>query len=148
MPPQAAVGDDEFRCADCHRIFSLDDEHHRSDLAQICPACYDASDDWQCDDCCYLKAGWEPQFEQPDGSVICEGCDANRAFRVYGPPVIHLRVELSSDSPKQPTTKRTFPVRSATDADRERAFGSRGLLIGFPVTPNEQPPSSPTPSED
>jgi hypothetical protein len=95
--PHNEVRDDEFRCAECHKIFSLDDEHHRADLAQICPACYDANDDWQCDDCCYLKAEWEPQFEQADGSVICEGCAATRDYRENGPRVIHIQIHLPDE---------------------------------------------------
>jgi hypothetical protein len=39
-------------------------------------------------------------------------------------------------------------VRSATDEDLERDFGSSKLVIGFPVTPRESTqPVSPTPSE-
>jgi hypothetical protein len=39
-------------------------------------------------------------------------------------------------------------VRSATDEDLARDFGSSRLLIGFPVAPNEQTPSSPRPREE
>jgi hypothetical protein len=53
----------------------------------------------------------------------------------------------NSETPEERT--RTFPVISATDEDLERFFGSRKLVIGFPVKPNEPtPPSSAAASDD
>ena len=55
---------------------------------------------------------------------------------------------MTENSQDQPTTRRTLEVRLGTDEDLARHFGSRGLLIGFPVTPTAStPPSSPTQSE-
>jgi hypothetical protein len=57
--------------------------------------------------------------------------------------------ETPKERSEQPTTKRTLRVRSATDEDLERHFGSGKLVIGFPVRPNEPtPPSSPSAGDD
>lgn len=58
--PEIEVDDDQFRCADCGKVFSEDDAWQRSDLsALICEACSASGEDWQCYQCCYMRAGWQ-----------------------------------------------------------------------------------------
>ena len=57
--PEIEVDDDQFRCADCGKVFSEDDACQRSDLsALICEACSASSEDWQCYQC-DMRAGWQ-----------------------------------------------------------------------------------------
>jgi hypothetical protein len=49
---------------------------------------------------------------------------------------------MTENSHQQPITPRTSRVRSATDEDLARDFGSSKLLIGVPVKPTPPGPAS------
>jgi len=48
----------------------------------------------------------------------------------------------SEKNAREESTPRRSRVRSATDEDLERAFGSAKLLIGFPLTPEREHPTT------
>jgi hypothetical protein len=95
--PELEVEDDR-KCADCGKVIPDGNAWQRSDLsALVCEDCSASSGDWQCDQCCYMRAEWEEQFEQDDGSVICEGCHGTNEFREFGNPTIHIRIRLEPE---------------------------------------------------